>query len=126
MLKLDLQSLFTTSIRILVTVCFCTFIFLSNSIPAFAVTSSPTEGPARLNDIQKRTDDLTKSTDDIAKQDRSVFPSLKEVQSNSQKGLNEIQGDADKDKMISPEDAKDVTTVKDSIEKTLSKVKGDK
>jgi hypothetical protein len=126
MLKLDLQSLLTNSIRILVTVCFCTLIFASNSVPAFAVTNSPNEGPANLNEIQKRTDDLTKRTDDIDKQDRSVFPSLKEVQSASEEGLNEIQGDADKDKMISPEDAKDVTTVEDSIKKAFSKVKGDK
>lgn len=126
MLKLDLQSFFRTSIRILVTVCFCTMIFAFSSVPAFAVTSNPSDGPAKLNEIQKRTDDLTKRTDDIAKQDRSVFPSLKEVQSASEQGLNEIQGDADKDKMISPEDAKDATTVADSIKKTFDKVKGDK
>jgi hypothetical protein len=126
MLKLDLQSFLRTSIRILVTVCFCTIIFASNSVPAFAVTSRPTEGTAKLNDIQKRTDDLTKRTDDISKQDHSVFPSLKEVQSASEEGLNEIQGDADKDKMISPEDAKNATTVEDSFKKAFSKVKGDK
>lgn len=126
MLKLDLKSFLATAIRTLVTVCFCTMIFISNSVPAFAVTSSPTEGTAKLNDIQKRTDDLTKRTDDIANQDRSVFPSLKEVQSASKEGLNEIQGAADKDKMISPEDAKDATTVADSIKKTFDKVKGDK
>lgn len=125
MLKLDLRSLFTTSIRILMTVCFCAMIFAFNSVPAFAVTSNPSDGTTKLNEIQKRTDDLTKSTDDIAKQDRSVYPSLKQVQSASKEGLNEIQGDADKDKMISPEDAKDATTVADSIKKTFSKVKGD-
>ncbi|MGL4334738.1 MAG: hypothetical protein ACRCSC_06725 [Lactococcus garvieae] len=108
------------------TICFCTIIFASNSVPVFAVTSNPTEGTTKLNDIQKRTDDLTKNTNDIANQDRSVYPSLKEVQSASQEGLNEIQGAADKDKMISPEDAKDATTVADSIKKTFDKVKGDK
>jgi predicted transcriptional regulator len=126
MLKIDLRSFFTTSVRILVTVCFCTIIFASNSVPAFAAISSPDEGTAKLNEIQKRTDNLTKNTDDIAKQDRSVPPSLKEVQSASKKGINEIQGDADKDKMISPEDAKNATTVEDSIKKAFSKVKGDK
>jgi len=126
MLKIDLRSFFTTSVRILVTVCFCTIIFASNSVPAFAATSRSDEGTAKLNEIQKRTDDLVKNTDDIAKQDPSVPPSLKEVQSASKKGLNGVQGDADKDKMISPEDAKNTTTVADSIKKTLSKVKGDK
>ncbi|MGL5835184.1 MAG: hypothetical protein ACRC1Z_18425 [Waterburya sp.] len=126
MLKLNLQSFFATSVRILVTICFCAMIFAFNSVPAFAVTSNPSDGTTKLNDIQKRTDDLTKNTDDIANQDRSVYPSLKEVQSASQEGLNEIQGAANKDQMISPEDAKDATTVADSIKKTFSKVKGDK
>jgi hypothetical protein len=126
MLKLDLQSFLKTSIRILFTVCFCTMIFLSNALPASAVTSRPDEGVTKLNKIQKRTDDLTKTTDDIAKGDRSVFPSLKEVQSASQGGLNEIQGDADKDKMISPEDAKNVTTIQDKISDSLSKARDSK
>jgi hypothetical protein len=126
MLKLDLRSFFTTAIRILVTACFCAMIFAFNSVPAFAVASNPSDGTTKLNEIQKRTDDLTKRTDDIANQDRSVYPSLKEVQSASKEGLNEIQGAADKDKMISPEDAKDTTTVADSIKKTFDKVKGDK
>lgn len=126
MSKIDLRSFFTTSIRILVTVCFCTIIFASNSIPAFAATSSPDEGTVKLNEIQKKTDNLTKSTDDIAQQDRSVPPSLKEVQSAAKKGLNGVQGDADKDKMISPEDAKNTSTIEDSIRKTFDKVKSAK
>lgn len=126
MLKLDLKSFLTNSIRILVTVCFCTIIFASNSIPASAATMRSDEGTAQLNEIQKRTDDLTKRTDDIAKRDRSVAPSLKETQSATRKGINEIQGDADKDKMISPEDAKNATTIEDKIKNSFSKIQGSK
>jgi hypothetical protein len=126
MLKLDLQSFFTTSIRILLSICFCMMIFLSNALPASAATNHQDEGVAKLNDIQKRTDNLSKRADDIDKGDESVFPSLNEVQSASEEGLNEIQGAANKDKMIGPEDAKNTTTIQDKINESLSKVKGSK
>ena len=124
MLKLNSKSFLATSIRIFLTACFCTMIFISNVLPAAAAMSRPDQGEAQLNEIQKRTDELTKRTDDISNKDRSVAPSLKQAQSATKKGINEIQGDADKEKMISPEDAKNTNTIEKKIDKALSKVKG--
>lgn len=88
------------------------FLVMSLMFPALANPSSPTKGEANLNDIQAKTDQL-------AKQDP---PSLKDIQARTGKGgINEVQGTADKDKMISPKDAKDNTTIEEQIKDFLGK-----
>lgn len=87
-----------------------TFVVLSLSLPAQAAPSSPTKGEANLNDIQYKTDQLTKQ-DPL---------NLKDIQQRTEEGgINEVQGTADKDKMISPKDAKNQTTIEDQIKKIL-------
>jgi hypothetical protein len=82
------------------------------STPALALgnsKSAPEDGTTQLNQIQKETDDLA----------RSAPPTLKETQAKTQKGINEVQGDADKDKMKRPENSKNSNTVKDEVESLL-------
>jgi len=86
-----------------------TFVVLSLSLPAQATPSSLTKGEANLNDIQAKTDHL-------AKEDPL---NLKDIQKRTAGGLNEVQGTADKDKMISPKDAQGQTTIEDQIKKIL-------
>jgi hypothetical protein len=87
-------------------------LFISNTFPAQAATSNPRDGEANLNEIQRKTDDVGYSNPQ----------NIHEVTKEAQKGLNEVQGDADKDKMISPRDAKDATTVEEQANKFLDKL----
>lgn len=128
MLKLNLKTFFVNFQRVVLTILVCTLFLVNNTLTAAAVTSSPEKGEAHLNDIQKRTDMLDKNTGDISRGDRSVYPSLKQTQEAANKGPNEIQGDADLDKMISPEDVKNKNeaTAEDKVTGFFSKLKDSK
>lgn len=102
MLANKLNNWLRSSIRLVLTVIVCGLLFVSNAFPAQAASSSPRDGEASLNRIQAKTDQVA---------GRSTPQDINEVTKEAQKGLNEVQGAADKDKMISPEDAKDAETV---------------
>jgi hypothetical protein len=112
MLSNKLNNWLKSSIRLVLTVIVCGLLFISNTFPAQAVTSNPRDGEANLNEIQRRTDDVGYSDPQ----------GLDEVVKQSNKGLNEVQGDADKDKMISPRDAKNATTVEEQADNLLDKL----
>ncbi|QSJ15344.1 hypothetical protein JYQ62_26330 [Nostoc sp. UHCC 0702] len=105
--------------RFVIAATLCLTLLLTNAFPAAAIGSSKSElseGTTQLSGIQKETDKVA----------RSAPPSLEEVQSKSQEGLNEVQGDADKNKMKSPENSQNATSVIDKVENYLQKVTGDK
>ena len=109
MLVTQISSFVKKVTLLIVIACFVVFSVVS---PANANPSSPTKGEANLNDIQAKTDQL-------AKQDP---PSLKDIQDRTGKGgLNEVQGTADKDKMISPKDAENNTSIEEKLENFLGK-----
>jgi hypothetical protein len=112
MLSNKLNNWLKSSIRLVLTVIVCGLLFISNTFPAQAATSNPRDGEANLNEIQRKTDDVGYSNPQ----------NIHEVTKEAQKGLNEVQGDADKDKMISPRDAKDATTVEEQANKFLDKL----
>lgn len=97
-----LNNWLKSSFRLVITAFVCGLLFISSAYPAQAATSKTTEGEASLNRIQAKTDDVA----------RSNPRGINEVTKEAQKGLNAVQGSADKDKMISREDA-DATTVKE-------------
>ena len=97
-----LNNWLKSSIRLVLTVFACGLLFISTAYPAQAATSNTTDGEANLNRIQAKTDDVA----------RSNPRGIEEITQEAQKGLNAVQGDADKDKMISPEDT-NATTVKE-------------
>ena len=103
MLLQKTKNCLKSSFRLVLTAFICGLLFISSVYPAQAVTSKATDGEASLNRIQAKTDDVAKSNP----------RGLKEVTKESQKGLNAVQGDADADKMISREDASNVTTLKE-------------
>ncbi|AHJ26962.1 hypothetical protein PN465_07970 [Nodularia spumigena CS-584] len=106
-------------VRFVVVASACTLLFLSSVSPAFAISSyqsDPQEGPTQLLETQRRTDEVAKSQP----------LKLKEVQENSNKGLNEVQGDADIDKMKNPENSQSSTSVEDNVQNFLEKVTGKK
>ncbi|AFZ34419.1 hypothetical protein Sta7437_0831 [Stanieria cyanosphaera PCC 7437] len=92
MLSINFKSIFHNSVRFLLTAMVCCLLFVANVFPAYAVTSSPTEGEANLNRIQDKTDEIA----------RSKPLNLEETIEANKGGLNEVQGAADEQKMVEP------------------------
>jgi hypothetical protein len=104
-------------VRFLVVAFTCALVLFSNAFPAFAIDSyqsNPTEGTTQLLDIQRKTDEAAKEPPQ----------GLKEVQKESNKGLNEVQGAADIDKQKRPENSQGATSVEENIKNVLEKVTG--
>ena len=99
-------------VRSLIAVCFCALMFVSNAFPAFAVTSSPTKGEDKLLGIEKEAQEA------VLKNPMS----LEETQEKASKGPNEVQGDADLDKMKNPSNTK-ATSFEQQVKKAVSKIK---
>jgi uncharacterized membrane protein len=100
-------------VRFLIAGLMCALVFFANMTPAQAANvakSKPTDG---IEKLQKIDDDAYKNIEDPAM-------SLDEVQKRSQQGLNEIQGDSDKDKMYTSKSSK--PAVAQDIEKALDKL----
>ena len=91
-----------SSIRIVLTVLICGLLFVATANPVQAATSKATDGEANLNRIQDKTDEVADSNP----------RGIEEITKEAQKGTNAVQGGADKDKMISPDEA-NATTVKE-------------
>ena len=106
-------------VRFLIVAFTCALIFLSSNYPALAISSyqsDPTEGTTQLLETQRLTDEAAKSPP----------AKLKEVQEKSNQGLNEVQGDADIDKMKRPENSQSATSVENEVQNILKKVTGQK
>ncbi|QKQ75077.1 hypothetical protein [Nostoc sp. TCL240-02] len=104
-------------VRFLIVGFTCALLLLSSAFPAFAIDSyqsNPTEGTTQLLDIQRKTDEAAKEPP----------AGLKKVQKESNKGLNEVQGDADIDKQKRPENSQGATSVEENIKNVLEKVTG--
>lgn len=113
------HSVLSRSIRFVVILFACTVLFISNALPvsagnAFnAPRTSTDKGSVQLDDIQAKSEEVTKA------------PPLsgEETQREANQGLNEIQGDANKDQMFRPENSRG-TTVTDRIEDALENITG--
>ncbi|MDJ0571536.1 MAG: hypothetical protein QNJ53_21150 [Pleurocapsa sp. MO_192.B19] len=112
MLFNKLNNWLKSSVRLLLTAFICGLLFISSAYPAQAVTSSATDSEVSLNKVQKETDDVAKSNP----------RGIKETTKKAQGGLNAVQGGADKDKMVSPEDT-NATTVKEKAASFLDNLK---
>ncbi|MEG3934676.1 MULTISPECIES: low temperature-induced protein [unclassified Microcoleus] len=99
-------------VRTLIAVCFCALMFVSNAFPAFAITSSPTKGEDQLLGIEKESQEV------VLKKPMS----LEETQEKASKGPNEVQGDADIEKMKNPSNTQ-ATSFEQQVKKAVSKVK---
>jgi hypothetical protein len=100
----------------------CTLLIFSNAVPANATPanttqakSDPTEGSARLYDIQKSSEEVL----------RHPPLDIKSVQDPSNEGLNEAQGDGDIDQMSRPSNSQKATSIQEKAEQILEKVKGE-
>lgn len=106
-------------VRFLIVAFTCALLFLSSTFPAFAIDSyqsNPKEGTTQLLEIQRKTDKIAKSAP----------LGLDKVQKESNKGLNEVQGDADIDKQKRPSNSQSSTSSEDNVKTFLDKVTGNK
>lgn len=89
-----INNFLKNSLRTVLMVMVCGLLFISAVSPAQATPSKTTDGEASLNRIQKETDDVA----------RSAPRGLEEVTKKAQAGLNAVQGGADADKMVTPDE----------------------
>lgn len=99
-------------VRTLIAFSFCALMFVSNAFPAFAVTSSPTQGEDKLLGIEKEAQKVAGENP----------MSLEETQEKASKGLNEVQGDADIEKMKNPSNTS-ATSFEQQVKKAVNKIK---
>lgn len=107
-------------LRFLVVLFACVLMMFSSAFPAAAYGtdrgSSLREGEAQLDDIQAKSERAAKQPPQ----------SMDKVQAEAKKGFNEIQGDADLDKMNRPENSQDAVTIQEKVEEILENVTGAK
>lgn len=104
MLFNKLNNWLKSSFRSILITIVCGLLLFSNVVPASATPSKATNGEASLNRIQAKTD---------AAANPDANPrGIEEITKEAQKGTNAVQGGADTDKMIRPEETS-ATSVKD-------------
>lgn len=111
-----LNSLILHSIRFIVITFTCAVLFISNALPAAAISAPRTstdKGSAQLDKIQEKSEEVTKA------------PPLsgEETTREANKGINEVQGDASKDQMFRSDNSRG-TTVTDRVEEALENITG--
>jgi hypothetical protein len=106
---LKAQTYFNVA-KVLLSTVLVAVLFFSN-LSALAAQSSPTEGTAQLDEIFQKTEEALDSP----------AMSLEKIEERSKNGLNEVQGDANRDKMIRSENS-EIPAAK-AVEKSLSKNK---
>lgn len=103
-------------LRLLVVAFTCALLLFFNAAPTLAAGttsySKPSEGETQLKKVY----------DESEKSLNSGLDSMQEVSKRAERGVNEVQGGADLDKMSTPENSQDATTFKDQVKKALDKV----
>jgi DNA polymerase II large subunit len=108
-------------VRFLIIAFVCTLLVFSNALPAVAGTnigtntrSNPGEGETRLNEILEKSQDAIRPENAL---------SGEKMQSEANKGLNEVQGDADFQQMNRPSNSQKATSAAEQVERALEKAK---
>lgn len=102
-------------IRTLLVAVTCAVLLFMNAAPALAISSQPTDpakGEPGLQDIFEKSEDALKSDDTLTMK----------VKDEANKGINEVQGAADKNDMYRPETSQHATSAEEQVERALSKV----
>ncbi len=115
-----IRTFFAQTARGMVVAFACGLFLLSSALPAAAIsgssTSSPSKGLPNMKNIQENTEEFQAGY--------NRMPGMKETQERAAGGLNSVQGSADQDKMLSPEDAEGATTTVENMQKGLDKLLG--
>lgn len=102
-------------IRTLLVAVTCAVLLFMHAAPAMAISSQPTDpakGEPGLQDIFEKSEDALKSDDTLTMK----------VKDEANKGLNEVQGAADKNDMYRPETSQHATSAEEQVERALSKI----
>ncbi len=105
-------SQFVQSVRAIALALMVAVVLFVNATPAFAISSSPSapsDGEAPLNNIYRKAERA------LENEPRS----METVQREADKGLNEVQGDADVDKMSHEDNSSEATTGMEKVEDAL-------
>lgn len=109
----------TSLLRGIVVAFACSLFLLSSALPAVAISADPaasSEGVPELENIKGNTEEFMYGN--------NRMPGMKETQERAAAGnLNSVQGGADLDEMVAPEDAQ-ATTPLDNMQKGLNKLLG--
>lgn len=100
----------------------CTLLIFGNAVPANAAPANTSQGKSDLTKGSERLDDVQKKSEEIL---RNPPLSMDKVQDESNKGLNEVQGDADIQDMSRPGNSQKATSIQEKAEQILEKVKGE-
>lgn len=92
-------------------------LFFGNILPASAIGSTPSDprsGEAPLNEIYEQAEDALKAEP----------RTMKEVQSEANKGINEVQGNADLNstQMNRPDNSQQAVSAEEQVENVLKKL----
>ena len=108
-------------VRFVVAACICALLVFSHAVPAYSAPINPTgtktapqEGEAQLRGIEREAQEAVLK-DPYSRQ---------ETQAKANKGLNEVQGDADINKMSRPENSQAAGSVEDKVKQALEAIKG--
>lgn len=93
----------------------CALVLFTNAYPALAIGSTPTnpsEGETRLNEILEESQDAVRPENAL---------SSEKVIERANKGLNEVQGDADIHQMNRPDNSRQATSAAEQVQRALGK-----
>ncbi len=96
----------------------CALMIFANATPAFAFggsSSKPEKGLEQLNGVQEMSEEA------ITKDGNNDMSSMRNVSKNAEEGLNEVQGAANKEDMISPDNATG-NTIESNIKEALETI----
>jgi hypothetical protein len=112
-------SVLVSGLRPLAIALACALVIFSSATPAFAFgkgsPSSPTKGLEQLDTVQQKSEEAISGSMDNLKQMKN------EEMKNAAEGLNGVQGDANKQNMISREEAKG-NTIEKNIKEALEDI----
>jgi hypothetical protein len=98
-------------VRVMLSTLLAAVLFLTSGFPALAAKSAPTKGTVQLDKIEQKTQEAIDTP----------AQSLKTITERAQEGLNEVQGNADYDKMKNSNDS--TLPVVKQAEKAMQKIK---
>ena len=111
----NLLAKLSAAVKPLAIAAVCALLVFASAAPAMAFgnsSSKPSDGVVELDSVQN------KSEDAISGPDGGVIGNPEKVKENAQKGLNGVQGAANKKEMANPANAKG-ETIEEKIENAL-------
>ncbi len=108
-MAVQLKSSLGAIARAFVVVCVCLLLTISHVMPAFAASSESSDSLPRVRNNSEK----------VLKQEPRGH---KEVQAQARKGINEVQGQADANRMNHPDNSQQATSIEEKVREGLSNI----